>query len=120
MCHCVNMSSVCKYVIYRHCGNNSGRRHHRQASTTETFLVMAAQAGPSSASGKVGELSQLTAGALSGLWLGEAKPDPALANEVATNPIRWALALVPGGAEPISAFGGGYFDDAADVDGHPV
>ncbi len=35
-----------------------------------------------------------------------------------TNPIRWALSLRCGAAA--SAFGAGYFDDAADVPGEPV
>ena len=60
-----------------------------------------------------------TPGELSGRWVGEAAPDPALAGEVPVNPINWALVLVPeGGAN--SAFGGGYFDDSADVPGEPV
>lgn len=67
---------------------------------------------------------------VSGLWLGSAVPAPELAHEVAVNPIQWSLALV----EPIasrspgpslstiapSAFGAGFFDDAADVPGSPV
>jgi hypothetical protein len=35
-----------------------------------------------------------------------------------TNPIRWSLSLCAGAA--VSAFGAGYFDDAADVPGQPV
>jgi hypothetical protein len=37
---------------------------------------------------------------------------------VQTNPIRWSLSLCAGAA--VSAFGAGYFDDAADVPGQPV
>eukprot|EP00281_Chroomonas_sp_CCMP1168_P022025 CAMPEP_0206232296 /NCGR_PEP_ID=MMETSP0047_2-20121206/11336_1 /ASSEMBLY_ACC=CAM_ASM_000192 /TAXON_ID=195065 /ORGANISM="Chroomonas mesostigmatica_cf, Strain CCMP1168" /LENGTH=145 /DNA_ID=CAMNT_0053656015 /DNA_START=98 /DNA_END=535 /DNA_ORIENTATION=+ len=56
----------------------------------------------------------------SGLWLGEAHPDPSF-SDVPVNPIKWALSLCPdpsGGA--ISAFGAGYFDDAGDIPGQPV
>jgi hypothetical protein len=42
------------------------------------------------------------------------KPDP----PPQTNPIRWSLSLCAGAA--VSAFGAGYFDDAADVPGQPV
>jgi hypothetical protein len=47
------------------------------------------------------------------LWrrIGEAKPDEAMEADIPSNPIRWALSLVPGSGA-VSAFGGGYFDDA--------
>jgi len=68
-------------------------------------------------------------------------PAPELAHEIAVNPIQWSLALVeptavappgpanappgsadapPGSAASPSAFGAGFFDDAADVPGSPV
>jgi len=58
---------------------------------------------------------------LSGLWLGEAAPHPSLLDAVPTNPIKWTLTLLA--PEPdlaLSAFGAGFFDDAADVPGEPV
>eukprot|EP00242_Pyramimonas_sp_CCMP2087_P011327 CAMPEP_0198218264 /NCGR_PEP_ID=MMETSP1445-20131203/68361_1 /TAXON_ID=36898 /ORGANISM="Pyramimonas sp., Strain CCMP2087" /LENGTH=156 /DNA_ID=CAMNT_0043895227 /DNA_START=226 /DNA_END=696 /DNA_ORIENTATION=- len=61
-----------------------------------------------------------TPGQLSGLWLGEAKPDAALESEVPANPITWSLVLLPGSGVELSAFGGGYFDDCGDVPGQPV
>ena len=57
---------------------------------------------------------------MSGLWIGEAVPNPSWASEVPVNPIKWSLALVPEAGLEISAFGGGYFDDSGDVPGQPV
>jgi hypothetical protein len=45
-------------------------------------------------------------------------PDPPVFHPLQTNPIRWSLSL--GGGGGLSAFGAGYFDDAADVPGTPV
>eukprot|EP00854_Cymbomonas_tetramitiformis_P027534 gene27534-33966_t len=56
---------------------------------------------------------------LSGLWIGEAIPDEEFQHCVPTNPIKWSLTLSPSQGE-VSAFGAGYFDDAADVPGQPV
>jgi hypothetical protein len=45
--------------------------------------------------------------------IGQAEPDEALMEfDIPTNPIRWALSLVPEGSGAMTAFGGGYFDDA--------
>ena len=58
---------------------------------------------------------------LSGLWLGAAVPHPSLADSVPTNPIKWALSLLhPEPGVPVTAFGAGFFDDAADIPGEPV
>lgn len=43
--------------------------------------------------------------------IGEAKPDESMTADIPSNPIQWSLSLVPGGGA-VSAFGGGYFDDA--------
>ena len=58
---------------------------------------------------------------IAGLWLGEATPDPTLADLVPANPIVWSLTLMPprGGGAP-TCFGGGFFDDSGDVPGSPV
>ncbi|KAH3763166.1 fatty-acid-coa ligase FadD [Pelomyxa schiedti] len=83
----------------------------------------------------------------SGLWLGQAAPDPSLeAFFIATNPIRWSLSIVDdraalsvpqlrerarGGSSSSSSSGGssgpgglvfgcGFFDDAADVPNQPL
>ena len=55
----------------------------------------------------------------SGLWVGEARPAEGMEHEVPVNPIKWSLSLCPAAAGP-SAFGAGFFDDAADVPGQPV
>ena len=55
----------------------------------------------------------------SGLWVGEALPAEGMEHEVPVNPIKWSLSLCPAAAGP-SAFGAGFFDDAADVPGQPV
>ena len=57
---------------------------------------------------------------VSGLWLGEATPDPALADAVPANPIMWSLTLMPPRGGAPSCFGGGFFDDSGDVPGSPV
>lgn len=54
---------------------------------------------------------------VSGLWLGEAVPAEEFA-DVPRNPIAWSLTLLQPAA--VTAFGCGYFDDAADVPGQPV
>eukprot|EP00239_Pterosperma_sp_CCMP1384_P011603 CAMPEP_0197865372 /NCGR_PEP_ID=MMETSP1438-20131217/43632_1 /TAXON_ID=1461541 /ORGANISM="Pterosperma sp., Strain CCMP1384" /LENGTH=124 /DNA_ID=CAMNT_0043483835 /DNA_START=96 /DNA_END=467 /DNA_ORIENTATION=- len=61
----------------------------------------------------------LTAGRLSGLWLGESKPAPELEGEVPTNPIKWSLCLIPEETH-LNAFGAGYFDDAGDIPDQPT
>ena len=57
---------------------------------------------------------------ISGLWLGEAAPHASLP-DVPTNPIKWSLSLVrPEAGLAVTAFGGGVFEDAADIPGNPV
>jgi len=53
----------------------------------------------------------------SGLWLGEAWPDESF-KDVSVNPIKWSLSLLPG--EKMGVIGAGFFDDAGDIQGHPV
>ena len=58
----------------------------------------------------------------SGLWIGEAAPNPAFEGEVPVNPIRWtataqARSVADGGP---TFFGCGYFSDAQDIPGSPV
>ena len=58
---------------------------------------------------------------IAGLWVGEAWPSPeCLAQDptVPTNPIRWSLTLDADTNASVTAFGAGYFDDSADVEGH--
>ena len=58
---------------------------------------------------------------VAGLWVGEAWPSPeCLAQDptVPTNPIRWSLPLDADTSASVTAFGAGYFDDSADVEGH--
>jgi len=58
---------------------------------------------------------------VAGLWIGEAWPSPeCLAQDptVPTNPIRWSLTLDADTSASVTAFGAGYFDDSADVEGH--
>lgn len=57
---------------------------------------------------------------VSGLWLGEATPDAALADAVPANPIMWSLTLMPPRGGAPTCFGGGFFDDSGDVPGSPV
>jgi len=62
-----------------------------------------------------------------GVWVGTAEPDVSLVSFcVPANPIRAALSMLtvpaeqPGGPPATVIFGAGFFDDAADVPGHPV
>ena len=61
---------------------------------------------------------------VSGLWIGKAVPHPSLSRgrrAVPTNPIVWSLSLVrPDAVQTVSAFGAGYFQDSADIQGFPV
>jgi len=57
---------------------------------------------------------------VSGLWVGEAVPHPSLADQwIATNPIKWALSIIPTDNFP-NVFGAGFFNDAADIPDQPV
>mmetsp|Transcript_38834 Transcript_38834/g.99210 ORF Transcript_38834/g.99210 Transcript_38834/m.99210 type:complete len:152 (-) Transcript_38834:21-476(-) len=59
----------------------------------------------------------------SGLWIGEARPDPSLP-DVPVNPIKWSLSLLTpeggGGSGAVSAFGAGFFDDSGDIPGMQI
>jgi hypothetical protein len=39
---------------------------------------------------------------------------------IQVNPIKWALSLLSEPQGAVSAFGGGFFDDAGDLPGQPV
>lgn len=59
----------------------------------------------------------------SGLWRGEAIPDPSFDRvDVPTNPITWALSYGFDSLEPgfPPIVGAGYFDDAADIPDDPI
>jgi len=56
---------------------------------------------------------------LSGMWLGKAVPDAQFRACVPTNPIKWSLTLGKGIGDA-SVFGGGFFNDSADIDDTPV
>ena len=59
---------------------------------------------------------------VSGVWIGTAYPDAALADFfIPINPIRWCLTLLlDSNGKLNSVFGTGYFDDAADIPNKPV
>merc|ERR1711939_109112 len=65
-------------------------------------------------------------GMLSGLFLGEAAPDPSLVATVPRNPIKWVLAQLPATtitgeiAQASAVIGAGYFDDSGDFPGDSV
>lgn len=59
---------------------------------------------------------------VSGLWVGQAQPDPSLAPFcIPTNPIKWSLSLISNVTDTgPTAFGAGFFNDSADIANQPV
>src|SRR5205823_3893255 len=50
---------------------------------------------------------------VSGLWIGQTFPDPAIANQfVPINPIRWTISVLKTDNSEPSVFGTGYFEDS--------
>ena len=78
-------------------------------------------ADPANSGGFAVELQPAAGADHAGLWIGEAVPDPAFADDVPTNPIVWALTYRRSPPPEMPHFwGAGYFDDAGDIPGSPV
>lgn len=83
-----------------------------QATISGSFQAVSGEAGTF-----VVRLEEPSEAHVSGLWIGEAKPDSAFEYDCPVNPVMWALSLTRASQ---TAFGCGFFDDAGDIPGSPV
>tara|TARA_B110000977_G_scaffold7002_2_gene9759 strand:+ start:44866 stop:45480 length:615 start_codon:yes stop_codon:yes gene_type:complete len=105
-------------------GGGSGRASPSRGSPSSIAAALGAAAN--SSDGSDGDDTQNPTqnpnAPIAGMWVGESWPSPellAVDPSIPTNPIKWSLVLDPAaGANGISAFGAGCFDDSADVPGH--